>query len=115
MVKKKQSLQGLEEHFAMPHKVKPAPFNPDYNPGYAKRCEELEMELREFRDQAPEPSRAEKIRRQAELYSEIYGADYPAKMAQRYPECFPELQQERDATGDKTLSKPKEESKKCVF
>jgi hypothetical protein len=87
MVKKKQS---LEEHFAMLHKMKPAPFNPSYNPEYVKRREELERELMRFRDQEPEPSRCEKIRKQAELYAEIYGADYPARMAKRYPECFPE-------------------------
>ena len=92
MVKKRQSLED-----AMLHRVKPAPFNPDYDPEYVKRREELE---RASRAQAPEPSRAEKIRKQAELYSAIYGADYPARMARRYPECFPELQLGREAKGE---------------
>jgi hypothetical protein len=87
MVKKKQS---LEEHFAMLHKMKPAPFNPSYNPEYVKRCDELRAELKRFCDQEPEPPRCDQIRKQAELYSEIYGADYPERMKKRYPECFAE-------------------------
>ena len=83
--------QTIEAHFARLHEMEPAPFNPSYNPEYVRRCDELEAELRRFCDQEPAPSRAEKIRKQAELYTEIYGADYAGKMKAIYPECFTEI------------------------
>ncbi len=90
MAKKKRlsKHEAYEQYMMELHKCKPAPLNPLYDAEKVKRDEEITAKLLAFCNQEPEPSRAERIRMQAKLYTGIYGEDYAVRMKARYPECF---------------------------
>ena len=78
-------MQDLTKIFEALWKMNPAPFNPDYNPAYVARSNELSKQLDAYRETH---TRNESIRMQAKLYTELYGAEYEGGMKARYPEAF---------------------------